>query len=42
MTSVLLLGLMRRQRSGPGNVGVETVIVLGLYLLAVLLLGRGG
>lgn len=32
MTSVLLLGMVRREESGPGNIGVEGVIVLALYL----------
>jgi cation:H+ antiporter len=31
MTSVLLLGLMRRQRTGPGNIGMETVLLIALY-----------
>jgi len=39
MTSVLLLGLMRRQRTGPGNIGAETVLLVVLYAIVVLLLG---
>ena len=29
---ILLLGLIVRQRSGPGNIGLESVLVLTLYL----------
>lgn len=38
MTSVLLMGLIYRQRHGPGNIGLESVILLILYFggLAVL------
>lgn len=38
MTSVLLMGLIYRQRHGPGNIGLESVILLVLYFggLAVL------
>jgi cation:H+ antiporter len=38
MTGVLLLGLIYRQRHGPGNIGVESVLLLVLYFggLAVL------
>jgi hypothetical protein len=38
MASVLLPGLLRRERRGPGNFGAESVTMLGLYLLGVLLL----
>ena len=31
MTSVLLMGLIYRQRNGPGNIGLESVILLMLY-----------
>lgn len=31
MTGVLLMGLIYRQRRGPGNIGVESVILLVLY-----------
>ena len=32
MTSVLLLGMIRRERSGPANIGFEGITVLALYL----------
>lgn len=38
MTSVLLLGLLRRERSGVGNIGFESVLVLSLYAGGVALL----
>jgi len=31
MTAVLLLGLLMRERRGPGGIGFESVLVLGLY-----------
>lgn len=31
LTSVLLLGLIRRQRHGPGNIGFESVLIFLLY-----------
>lgn len=37
-TAVLTLGLLRRERHGLGNIGVESVVVLGLYVLTVFLL----
>ena len=38
MTSVLLMGLIYRQRHGPGNIGLESVMLLVLYFggLAIL------
>ena len=38
MTGVLLMGLIYRERHGPGNIGMESVILLVLYLggLAIL------
>lgn len=33
MTSVLLLGLLRRERQGPGQIGWESVSLMGLWLL---------
>jgi cation:H+ antiporter len=32
MTGVLLMGLIYRERHGPGNIGMESVILLLLYL----------
>ncbi len=32
MTSVLLMGLIYRERHGPGNIGFESVVLLILYL----------
>lgn len=34
MTAVLLLGLLRRERHGPANIGVESVSLLAIYLFA--------
>lgn len=34
-TAVLLMGLLRRQRHGLGNIGMESVVVLALYAFAV-------
>jgi len=31
MTSVLLMGLIYRERHGPGNIGMESVLLLVLY-----------
>ena len=39
MGAILLLGLLHRQRTGPGRIGWESGLVLILYLLAVLILG---
>jgi cation:H+ antiporter len=38
LTSVLLLGLLRRETHGVGNIGFESVLVLVLYFLGVLTL----
>jgi cation:H+ antiporter len=38
MTTLLVLGMLRRQRRGPGNIGTESVAVLALYALAVTVL----
>jgi cation:H+ antiporter len=42
MAAVLVLGLLRRQRVGPGRIGSESVVVLLLYLLGAWLLGGEG
>lgn len=42
MSAVLLLGLIRREKRGPGWIGVESVVLLVLYVAGVtLLLVRG-
>ncbi|WP_040621762.1 sodium:calcium antiporter [Rhodovulum sp. PH10] len=38
MTAVLLLGMIRRQKSGPGNIGFESALVLLLYAGSVVLI----
>ncbi|MFA9460832.1 sodium:calcium antiporter [Thiohalorhabdus sp. Cl-TMA] len=42
MAGVLVLGLLRRERVGPGRIGLESVVVLSLYLLGAFILGTGG
>jgi len=41
MTGVLLMGLVYRQRYGPGNIGLESMTLLILYFGGVVLLGAG-
>lgn len=41
MTGVLLMGLLYRQRRGPGNIGLESLVLLLLYFGGVALLGSG-
>ncbi|HAC56727.1 MAG: cation transporter [Parvibaculum sp.] len=36
MSAVLLLGLLRREKSGAGNIGFESVLVLAIYAGAIL------
>jgi cation:H+ antiporter len=38
LAGVLLLGLLRREKHGPGNIGFESFLVLVLYFLGVLTL----
>ncbi|MGD8430890.1 MAG: sodium:calcium antiporter [Ectothiorhodospiraceae bacterium] len=38
MTGVLLMGLLHRERSGPANIGIESVLLLVLYAAGLLLL----
>ena len=38
MTSVLLMGLIYRQRHGPGNIGLESVLLLVLYFGGLIIL----
>ncbi|CUH24008.1 Inner membrane protein YrbG [Jannaschia seosinensis] len=35
MTAILIAGLIRRQKQGPGGIGVETVLLIAVYLGAV-------
>ena len=37
MTGVLLLGMLRREKTGPARIGFESVMVLGLYASSVAL-----
>lgn len=38
MTTILLMGLIYRERHGPGNIGVESVVLLVLYLGGIITL----
>jgi cation:H+ antiporter len=38
LTGILLLGLLRREKSGIGNIGFESVLVILLYLAAIAIL----
>jgi len=38
LNAVLLLGLIRRERQGPGNIGFESVAILILYALGFFIL----
>ncbi|MEX2501782.1 MAG: hypothetical protein WD336_05350, partial [Trueperaceae bacterium] len=38
MTAVLLLGLLRRERTGVGTIGFESALILVLYVAAVLVM----
>jgi cation:H+ antiporter len=42
MTSILLAGLILRERRGPGGIGLESVGLLGVYGFAILLQAVGG
>ncbi|WOI55573.1 sodium:calcium antiporter [Palleronia sp. LCG004] len=35
MTAILLAGLILRQREGPGRIGIESVLMIGIYLTAL-------
>lgn len=41
MTGTLLMGLVYRQRHGPGNIGLESTVLLLLYFGGIALLGMG-
>lgn len=38
LTGILLLGLLRRERHGPVNIGFEGALVLGIYIVGVTVL----
>ncbi len=38
LTAVLLMGMLRREKRGPGNIGFESLLVLLLYLGGVMVL----
>ena len=40
LSAVLLLGLLYRQRRGPGNIGFESVLMLAIYVLGYLALSQ--
>lgn len=43
MNGVLLAGLVRRQRDGPGHIGFESVAIIICYLIGIaMLVGNGG
>ncbi len=44
LTSIILAGMLRRERLGPANIGVESWLVLVIYLasLVVVAVGNGG
>jgi cation:H+ antiporter len=42
MTAILLLGLIYRERTGPGRIGAESVTMLAVYLGAVAVQAWGG
>ncbi len=42
MTAILLLGLVARERSGPGGIGVESVLLIVVYAAAVAIQGFQG
>ncbi|EHA15956.1 MULTISPECIES: sodium:calcium antiporter [Halomonadaceae] len=35
MTGVLMLGLLHRQEQGPGRIGFESMVIIGLYLAGI-------
>lgn len=38
MTAIITIGLLRRERHGVGNIGTESAVVLGLYVLGIVVL----
>jgi cation:H+ antiporter len=41
MSGVLMMGLIRRERHGIGQIGTESMVIMVLYLLGVVLLLAG-
>ena len=39
MNCVLLMGLMYRERKGIGNIGMESALILLIYVVTVIYLG---
>jgi cation:H+ antiporter len=42
LTGILLMGLLRREKHGIGNIGFESVAILGVYCIAFAVLTFGG
>ena len=42
MTAILLLGLVRRETYGFGRIGFESVLILGVYAIALVVVMAGG
>lgn len=42
MTTVLVMGLLRREKQGPGGIGFETVVLVAAYILGGVVLFTGG
>ncbi|MEA2117048.1 hypothetical protein [Halovibrio sp. HP20-50] len=38
MTAALMLGLLQRQEQGPGSIGFESTVIIGLYLAGIAML----
>lgn len=38
MTAIVIAGLLRRQRQGPGNIGFESVLLLSVYVASLVLI----
>lgn len=41
MTGVVLMGLIHRERQGPANVGIETILIAAVYAAAIALVSQG-
>ena len=42
MTGVLIMGLIRREKHGPGHIGFESMAIIGLYVAGVVMVIFGG